>query len=183
MPKLPADGSAGPTVIPAVDATDTGAPSLDWGTRVITAGLAIDLDAAILVEAMADAHLRHTRTAILAGERPDGGGPQDPLRARTLADPDRQSPHRGYKTGTLADEIYRTPIETTGNEASCRILPPRARFAYVGKERKLGRELLTVRGAAGEAVAKAAREVAAEMMTGNAIAKNGGETAAKEAKT
>ena len=183
MPRLPADGSAGPTVIPVVDATETGAPSLEWGTRVVTAGLAIDLDAAILVEAMADAHLRHTRAAILAGERPDGGGPQDPLRARTLADPDRQSPHRGYKTGTLADEIYRTPIETTGNEASCRILPPRARNAYVGKERKLGRELLTVRGAAGEAVAKAAREVAAEMMTGNAIAKNGGEIAAKEVKT
>jgi hypothetical protein len=181
--RLPADGTAGPTVIPVADATDTGAPSLDWGTRVITAGLAIDLDAAILVEAMADAHLRHTRDSILAGERPDGGGPQDPLRARTLADPDRQSPHRGYKTGTLADEIYRTPIESTGNEASCRILPPRARFAYVGKERKLGRELITVRGAAGEAAAKAAREVAVEMMTGSTIAKNGGETAAKEAKT
>ena len=165
---------------PVVDATDTGAPSLDWGTRVITAGLAIDLDAAILVEAMADAHLRHTRTAILAGERPDGGGPQDPLRARTLVFLDRQGTTESYTTGTLADEIYRTPIETTGSEASCRILPPRARIAYVGKERKLGRELLTVRGAAGEAVAKAAREVAVEMMTGNAIAKNGGETAAKE---
>ena len=168
---------------PVVDTVDVGAVDLEWGTRVVTAGLAVDLDAGILVERMADAHLRHTRAAILAGERPDGGGPQDPLRARTLADPDRQSPHRGYKTGTLADEIYRTPIESTGNEASCRILPPRARFAYVGKERKLGRELLTVRGAAGEAAAKAAREAAVEMMTGNVIAKNGGETAAKEVKT
>lgn len=181
--KLPADGSAGPTVIPVVDAISSGEVDLEWGVRVVSAGLAVDLDAGILVDRMSAAHLKHTRAAIIAGERPDGGGPQDPLKPRTLATGERQSDHRGYKSGLLADELFRTPIESTGQEASCRILPPRSRNAYVGKERKLGRELLTVRGAAGAAVEAAAREAAAEMMSGNEVSKNRGEVAAKDAET
>ena len=68
-----------------------------------------------------------------------------------------------------------------GQTASCRILPPVARNAYVGRERKLGRELLTVRGAAGAAVAAAARAAAAEMVSGLEVGKNSGEVAAKDA--
>ncbi len=179
--KLPADGSAGPTVIPVVDAVSSGEVDLEWGVRVVSAGLAVDLDAAILVDRMSAAHLRHTRAAIIAGERPDGGGEQAPLSARALAAPNRQSDNRGYRSGELADELFRTPIESTGQEASCRILPPRSRNAYVGKERKLGRELLTVRGAAGAAVEAAAREAAAEMMSGHEVSKSRGEVAAKDA--
>jgi len=179
--KLPADGSAGPTVIPVVDAVSSGEVDLEWGVRVVSAGLAVDLDAAILVDRMSSAHLRHTRAAILAGERPDGGGPQDPLKPRTLAAGERQSDHRGYKSGLLADELFRTAVESTGQEASCRILPPRSRHTYIGRERKLGRELLTTRGAAGAAVEAAAREAAAEMMSGNEVAKNRGSTTAEDA--
>lgn len=181
--KLPADGSAGPTVIPVVDAISSGEVDLEWGVCVVSAGLAVDLDAGILVDRMSAAHLKHTRAAILAGERPDGGGPQDPLKPRTLAAGERQSDHRGYKSGLLADELFRTPIESTGQEASCRILPPQSRRPYVGKERKNGRELITIRGAAGAAVEAAAREAAADMTSGNTVAKNSGDLAAKDAET
>ena len=121
--------------------------SFEWGSRVVSAGFAVDLDAAILIDAMSAAHLAHTRAAILGGERPDGGGAQDPLRARTLADPERQSEHRGYRTGLLADELRRSPIESNGQTASCRISPPPSRVAYVNVERSRNREMLTLRGA------------------------------------
>lgn len=177
---LPADGSGDPTVIPVVPAVDTGEGGVEWGVRTVSAGFALDLDAAILVDRMSAALLRHTRESILAGQRPDGGGPQDELSARALANPDRQSPHRGYASGTLADELYRTPIESTGREASCRVLPPRSRNPYVGRERKNGRELLTLRGAAGAVVEAAAREAVAEMLTGREVDKSRGELAAKD---
>jgi len=177
---VPADGSGGPTVAIVVPAVDTSG-DFEWGTKVVSAGFAVDLDAGVLVDRMSQALLRHTRGAIIAGERPDGGGEQAPLSARALAAPDRQSDNRGYRSGELADDLFRTPIESTGQEASCRILPPRSRNAYVGRERKLGRELLTVRGAAGAAVEAAAREAAAEMMSGHEVSKSRGEVAAKDA--
>ena len=177
--KLPADGS-GPTtstvVVPAVD-TDG---DFEWGTRVMSAGFAVDLDAGILVDRMSQALLAHTRTAILEGQRPDGGGEQAPLSARALAAPDRQSDNRGYRSGELADGLRRTAIESNGREASCKVSPPPSRNAYVGKERKNGRELLTLRGAAGEAVAAAARAAVAEMLSGDPVPKDRGEVAAKD---
>lgn len=176
---LPADGSAGPTVVPVIPSVaDTG--DVEWGTRVVSAGFAVDLDATILVDRMSAAHLRHTREAILTGQRPDGGGEQTPLSARALAAPDRQSDNRGYRSGELADGLRRTAIESNGREASCKVSPPPSRNAYVGKERKQGRELLTLRGAAGAAVEAAAREAVAEMVSGDEVAKNRGEVAAKD---
>ena len=111
--KLPADGSAGPTVIPVVDAVSSGEVDLEWGVRVVSAGLAVDLDAAILVDRMSAAHLKHTRAAIIAGERPDGGGEQAPLSARALAAPNRQSDNRGsgslgWITGSGSDACRST---------------------------------------------------------------------------
>ncbi len=178
---LPADGSAGPTVVPVVPTVDTGEGGVEWGVRTVSAGFALDLDAAILVDRMSAALLKHTRESILAGQRPDGGGPQDALGPRALADPNRQSDHRGYNTGTLADEIRRGPIESNGREASCRVLPPVSRNAYVGKERRQGRELLTLRGAAGAAVEAAAREAVAEMLTGREVDKSRDGIVAKDA--
>ena len=55
-----------------------------------------------------------------------------------------------------------------------------ARNAYLAGERRRGRELLTLRGAAGEAVAAAARAAVAEMVSGDEVAKNRGEVAAKD---
>lgn len=176
---LPADGSAGPTVVPVIPSVaDTG--DVEWGTRCVSAGFAVDLDAGVLLDRMSQALLAHTRTAILEGQRPDGGGAQAPLTARALAAPDRQSDNRGYRSGELADGLRRTAIESNGREASCKVSPPPSRNAYVGKERKNGRELLTIRGAAGAAVEAAAREAVAEMMTGDELAKNRNEVVAKD---
>lgn len=164
-------------VVPAVDTSG----DFEWGTKVVSAGFAVDLDAGVLVDRMSQALLRHTRGAIIAGERPDGGGEQAPLSARALAAPDRQSDNRGYRSGELADGLRRTAIESTGREASCKVSPPPSRNAYVGKERKNGRLLVTIRGAAGAAVEAAAREAVAEMVSGDEVAKSRGEVAAKDA--
>lgn len=177
---VPADGSGGPTVAVVVPAVDTSG-DFEWGTKVVSAGFAVDLDAGVLVDRMSQAHLAHTRAAILEGQRPDGGGAQAELSQRALAADGRQSDHRAYKSGELADGLRRTPIESNGREASCKILPPTSRTVYVARERKLGRELLTIRGAAGAAVEAAAREAAAEMMSGHEVSKSRGEVAAKDA--
>ena len=124
---LVADGSGPATATVVIPATDTGDDGLEWGSRVVSAGFAIDLDAAILVDAMSAALLKHTRDALMSGQRPDGGGAQAPLGARALSDPDRESPHRGFNSGVLADELRRSPIVSNGQTASCRISPPSRR--------------------------------------------------------
>lgn len=154
---------------------------LEWGTRVVSAGFAVDLDAAILVDRMSRAHLVHTRAAILTGQRPDGGGAQAELGVQAASVPDRQSPFRGYRTGELADGLRRSAIESNGREASCKVLPPVSRNTYVGKERRQGRELLTLRGAAGQVVEAAARAAVAEMVSGLEVERKAGEVDAKDA--
>ena len=154
----------------------------EWGVRQVSAGLALDLDAAILVDAMTRAHLAHTRAALEAGQRPDGGGEQKPLGKRAAADPDRESPHRNYKTGELADNIYRTEIVSDGQTASCRVIPPKARQAHVAKERARGATLPTGDGAAGQAAIAGARAAVAAMLSGRQVIHDDGETTAKESK-
>lgn len=175
---LPADGSA-PTATVVVPASD--GPEEEWGCRVVTTGLALDLDAAIVVDAMTRAHLIHTRESILEGERPDGGGPQKPLHARALADPDRQSHHRGYRTGELADHLRRTPIAGDASAASSTVLPPTSRTVYVATERDRGVNLLTGDGAAGEAAIAGARAAIAAIATGREVIHDDGEVEAKDA--
>lgn len=177
---LAADGTAGPTVGVVVPAA-TASSDVEWGARVISAGFAVELDPVILVDAMSRALLSHTRDAILAGQRPDGGGAQAELSARALAAEGRQSEHRGYKSGELADGLRRTAIESDGRTASCRVLPPKSRTAYVAKERKRGIVLLTGAGAAGAAVAEAARAAVGAMMSGATVERDKSETVAKDA--
>jgi hypothetical protein len=177
--RVPADGSGPPTavvILPQVDDPDAG----EWGVRQVSAGFAVDLDAAHLVDAMTRAHLDHTRTALMEGRRPDGGGEQKPLSRQALADPDRESPHRAYNSGELADGIYRTAIKSTGSTASSSVQPPASRNAYLGKERQRGIVLLTGAGTAGEAAAKAAQATAQAMASGQKITTNPGETRAKD---
>lgn len=154
----------GVVVVPAV-----ADPSVEWGTRQVSAGLALDLDAAILVDAMTRAHLLHARNALATGQRPDGGGEQKPLGRRALANPDRESPHRDYATGTLADGLRRTAIKSDGQTATSRVLPPTSRTAHVAKERARGVELLTAAGAAGEAALAGARAAVAAMASGRKV--------------
>ena len=117
----------------------------------------------------------------MEGKRPDGGGEQKPLSKQALANPDRESPHRGYHTGLLADGLYRTAIKSDGNTASSTINAPPERNAYLGKERKRGVVLLTAAGAAGEAAATAARETARVMASGAKIVTDPATVAAKDA--
>lgn len=166
----------GTEVIPASNAVD----GVEWGGRTIAAGFSIDLDPTILVDRMSEALLRHLRESLLTGERPDGAGEQAPLSARAAAIPGRQSQFRGYRTGVLADELHRSAIKSDGRTASCTVAPPPSRNAYLAGERRRGRALLTLKGAAGEAVAAAARAAVAEMVSGDEVAKNRGEVAAKD---
>ena len=166
----------GTEVVPASNAVD----GVEWGGRTIAAGFSVDLDAATIVDRMSEALLRHLRESLLTGERPDGAGEQAPLSARAAAIPGRQSQFRGYRTGVLADELHRSAIKSDGRTASCTVAPPPSRNAYLAGERRRGRELLTLRGAAGAAVAAAARAAVAEMVSGDEVAKNRGEVAAKD---
>ena len=133
---------------------------------MVSAGLVVDLRADVLVDAMSRALLQHHRDAILAGQRPDGGGPQAKLGARAAAIAGRLTPHRGARSGHLADELRRTAITGTTASASTRIEPPGDRVVYVRSEAKLGRELITSRGAAAEVAERAAAAVVEEMLAG-----------------
>lgn len=176
-PKLgPGEGT---TVIPPSSETST---EDGWGTNTVSAGLSLDLDAAILVDHMTRALLTHHREALLAGQRPDGRGPQKPLSQRALDAPGRQSDHRGYRTGVLADGLRRTKIEGDRQNATSRIVPPPNRNVYVATELKNGVSILTLAGKAGEVAREAAGEAVAEITTGRRIRKSKGEVEAEEAK-
>lgn len=177
-PFLPADGSGGPASIVLQPQSD--GPTEEWGTRVVSAGWAVDLDAAILVDRMSVAWLGHTRGSLMEGQRPDGGGAQKPLSKRALSNPDRDSPHRGFNSGELADGLRRTPITSDGRTATCRCLPPPSRNAYVGKELRRGVVLLTGAGAAGVAAVEAARAVALPMAEGREVGIDRAERTARE---
>lgn len=152
----------------------------EWGVRVGSVGFALDLDPAILVDRMTRAVLQHTRDSILEGVRPDGGGPQKELSKKALS-VDRQSPHRGYRTGHLADGIKRSKIKRKGHTASSRIVPPSNRNVYVAEERKRGINLLTLAGASGEAAREAARQAVAEIAEGGKVPVNDREVDAEDA--
>jgi hypothetical protein len=149
-------------------------PPGENGSRVVCSGLAIALRADVIVNAMSRAVLAHTRDAILSGQRPDGGGQQAKLGARAQALPGRLTPFRGARTGHLADSIRRTEITGSTSSASTRIEPPGDRVVYVRSEAKLGRELITARGAAGEAAERAAKAVVADMAEGQGFAEERG---------
>lgn len=182
LPRLgrPIDPSApGPTdevVVPP----SAGAEPDAWGVRTVSVGMAVDMDPAILVDAMTRAWLGHTRDALMTGQRPDGGGPQKALHGRALANPDRESPHRGYNTGELADGLHRTAITSDGRTASSRGLPPVTRTVYVATEAARGVVLVTGAGAAGEAAAAAARAAAPAMVSGHEVEHDDREVAAKD---
>lgn len=149
-------------------------PPGDNGSRVVCSGLALALRADVLVDGMSRAVLAHTRDAILSGQRPDGGGPQAKLGARAQALPGRLTPHRGARTGHLADSIRRAEITGSTSSASTRIEPPADRVVYVRSEAKLGRELITARGAAGAAAERAASAIVADMADGLGFAEDRG---------
>lgn len=150
------------------------------GTKIVTAGVAIDFDPAYIVDAMSRAHMMHTRDAIIAGERPDGQGAQRGLGPRA-ATAERISEVRNVRTGELVDGIRRTPIVSDGTVASCWVYPPLSRQAHVAREQKRGVVLLTGAGAAGKAASDAAKLCVKAMMSGRTLIADKSETTAKDA--
>lgn len=153
----------------------------EWGARCVSTGLAIDMDAAIIVDLMTRAHLAHTREAIIEGDRPDGGGDQRALGPRAASAAGRVSGNRNYKTGELADGLRRTPIESNGQTASSTVLPPKSRQAHVARERARGVVLITGAGAAGQAAVNGAKAAVEAMVTGRQVRVDDGEVEAKGA--
>ena len=138
----------------------------EWGTRVHSVGIDLDLDPAIPVDAMSRAILVHLRQSILSGVRPDGKGAQKALGAKAAALPGRQSPHRGYKTGVLADGLRRLRIKTSGSKASTRIVGPTTRNVYLAMEAKRGVYMITGAGKVATVAKEAALEVMREIVKG-----------------
>jgi hypothetical protein len=156
-------------------------PVVKVGVQVVSVGFAIDIDPVALVDVMTRAAMAQIRGAILEGQRPDGRGAQKPLSRQALSDPDRESPHRGYNSGLLADSIRRTPIKSTATGATSTVLPPASRNAYVGAERKRGVNLITGAGAVGGAAAAAAQEALGVIADGKSIQHTPAALTAKDA--
>lgn len=154
---------------------------VEWGTKTVTAGVAFDFDPAIMVAGMRDAWLSHVRTCLLEGTRPDGGGETKPLGARAALEPNRISEFRNVASGTLADGLRSLPLESNGQTASVRCLPPQSRQAHCVKERARGVDIMTTRGAAGAAAIAGAKAAVEAMMTGREVIHDDGEVTSKEA--
>lgn len=153
----------------------------EWGARCVSAGLALDMDAAILVDLMTRAHLLHTANAIAEGERPDGGGDQRALGPRAASAPGRVSGNRNYKTGELVAGLRRTEIKSDSQTASSTVLPPKSRQAHVARERARGVVLITGDGAAGQAAINGAKAAVEAMVSGRHVRVDDGEVDAGEA--
>lgn len=179
--KVPADGSAPPTAVTVIPARRD--PEVRVGVQQVSVGFAVDFDPVAIVDAMTRAAMSKIRGAIIEGQRPDGKGAQKKLSRQALADPDRESPHRAFNTGELADNIRRTPIKSTATGASSTVLPPTSRTAYVAKEKARGVVLLTTAGAVGEAAAAAAEEALAVIADGRSIISTPAAVTAKDAST
>lgn len=153
----------------------------EWGATTVSAGLALDFNPAIIVDGMRRAWLKHTRESILTGQAVEGGE-ADPLGRRALEAPGRQSDHRLYKTGALADGLCSDGIESNGQTATATVKPPRSRTVIVAKERRRGRNIMTTEGAAGAAAMEGARLAVEAMRTGRKVIIDPGDVDADEVK-
>jgi hypothetical protein len=98
----------------------------------------IELRADALLDVVRVQLLEKFRLDIMAGRRPDTGGPQKPLPEKRAQAKGRKSPHRGYATGELADGLRSPRMTGTTANARARLLPPTSRNAFVGGEAKRG---------------------------------------------
>lgn len=152
----------------------------EWGCSRVSAGFCLDLNPALLLDAMTRAVLLHTRGSIIEGKRPDNGAAQVELSKRALANPARQSPNRGYSTGLLADHLKRD-MTSDGQTAKARIIGPPARNAFLAQQRARGINLLTLAGKSGDAMREAAEAVVAGMATGREVLSDTGDVDAEDA--
>lgn len=175
-------GEGGSTTVTVIERRED-SDNEGWGSSVVSVGLALDFDPAIIVAGMRDAWLAHTRGSILTGKNVETGGAAKPLKKQAAEAPGRQSDHRLYKTGVLADGLHADPIARSGSSASVTIKPPRERTVIVAKERKRGNDIMTTDGAAGAAVMEGARLAVQAMLSGHKVIVKTGAVEADEVKS
>lgn len=164
-------------IVPPRRDPDTAAEDgVKFGTQVISEGVALDVNAILLVARVSDALLEHHRQAIATGQKPEGG-PQRPLSQGRREDAGRAGPHRGYATGHLADDLRRSRIAGTAQSASAKILPPTDRNVFIAEEAKRGVGYLSTDGIAAEVAKRAAEAATAELASGKPGKVDVGETA------
>lgn len=139
----------------------------------------IDVDARAIVDVARRAILGETSENIRQGRRPDGG-PQRPLSKRTAADPKRESPHRGFRTGHMADELRATPIKGSSASAESTVAVPTDRNVFIATEAQRGVRYLGVDGPVAAAVDRAVAEAVGAMVEGRKVEAEQGETKGAE---
>lgn len=140
--------------------------------------LVIDFDARALVDAGRRAIIVELREQIMEGVAPDGS-PQPPLSRRAALQP-RESQHRGYKTGELADGLRATPIKGDADAASSTILPPTNRNVVLAKEAERGHLYLEMGPRTEAAAMRAIDEAMDAMLDGRKVEMDQGEPQAGE---
>lgn len=134
----------------------------------------IDVDARAIVDVARRTILGATSENIRSGRRPDGG-PQRPLSKRAAADPTRESPHRGFKSGHMADELRATPIKGSSSQAESTIAVPTDRNVFIATEAARGVRYLGIGPAIAAAVDQAVAETVSAMMEGRKVEAEQGE--------
>lgn len=148
------------------------------GPVQVVGDLVIDFDARALVDVGRRAILAELRDQIMEGIAPDGS-PQPPLSRRAALQP-RDSPHRGFKTGELADGLRATPIRGNADAASSRILPPTNRNVVLAKEAERGHTYLEMGPRTEAAAMRAVGEAIDAMLDGRKVEAEQGEPRAED---
>lgn len=140
--------------------------------------LVISLDAGAIVDSARRAALVVLRECIAEGVDPDGQ-PQDPLGPRAAAEP-RVSPHRGFKSGRMADGLHSSPIRASGGTASARILGPTDRNVVLAREAQRGHTYIGTGARVAPAIDEAVAEVCGLVVAGRGVQPEQGEPVAAE---
>lgn len=173
-------GDPGVVVLAGAGATGpVGPDGQRAGVTLEGPALVIDLDARALVDIARREILAQTSENIREGRRPDGG-PQRPLSRRAAADPNRESPHRGFRTGLLADELRATPIRGDAGRAESTVAPPTTRNVFIAQEKERGVTYLAISPQIAAAVEQATADAVRAMLEGRAVTAEQGEPKGRE---
>lgn len=176
--RQPGDGGA--VVLTGAGATGPVGPDGQRAGVVLEGDpLVIDLDARALVDIARREILAQTSENIRQGRRPDGG-PQRPLSRRAAADPNRESPHRGFLSGRMADELRATPIRGDAGRATSTVQVPTDRNVFVATEAARGIRYLGISPQIATAVEAATAEAVRAMVEGRAVTAEQGEPKGRE---
>lgn len=144
--------------------------------------LVVLIDSRAIVDVVRRAVLAEAREQIYAGRTPTGG-PQRPLSERVAADPRRVSPHRGVRTGHMADELRASPIKGDAARAESVIMVPTDRNVFISTELKRGIKYLGLGPQHLAASERATGEAVRAMVDGRKVEPEQGAPVAKDEDT